>query len=847
MLKSVPKFIRRPLLCMLTCLIPGLLAAAESADSETTPAPSLLAAEPTAPDTSLAAKSTFPDTTLEAVRALLGSFKDRGEKNSFEYKGEAIHMLGDTTIFLQGNASVFHKGARLEAAEIIFYPQQQRAEARAAQDSNGVKTGSPVLEHGKETIRGERIFYDMETQLGTFLQAHIRRKKSFYAGQQILTRSDAEFHVYRGSYTTCDQSAPHFDFYSPRIKVLVDDMAIARPVYLRIKEKRVFWIPFYVFSLREDRQSGILTPSFGRRSIRFGTTQSEWELRNLGYYMAPNDYWDLTFSGDFRQRSGWLARTRLNYARRYHWNGQFETRLENGQDGNRTRWEWWTSMRHNQELGEGGSLRASGTFQSNKDFARDNSSSLQDRLNRTLRSNLSYSKRWRPSGTSLSLKASQTKNLDTERFDTVFPEVSLRTSRKALWTPSKDGERGAKKPWYSQIYYDGNTRLRNTERGSPADTTTRTSAALTLRLSSQQRPLSWLNFNSRLTETWKDADLRSSDFSSRNVRTDRLSTTAGLTQTFYGLFHPQIGRVTAFRHVLKPNLSINYQAAQTDTGGVAGVGGEGSSPWKQTRRITMRLDNTFWIKMQRGEEESKIRLAQLNFSTSYNMDNQVRPLADLVSSLNFNAGRTFDSRLTLTSEFYDDLDKLQLLSPRLERFEVRSSVNFSRRVLDQDTDDDRGDEASIYGRSREQGVGFSGNAYGRSQQQENFGFESGLQSDIRSRSRTQRFQLSHYYSRSRSSIRTIKRSWLRTSAATGWRQRWHFQYSLNYNLHAPEDPFFATARITSELLSIQREFHDWSATFNIEPSRFHRDRAFFFKAQFKDIPQIKFERGDRRL
>ena len=49
------------------------------------------------------------------------------------------------------------------------------------------------------------------------------------------------------------------------------------------------------------------------------------------------------------------------------------------------------------------------------------------------------------------------------------------------------------------------------------------------------------------------------------------------------------------------------------------------------------------------------------------------------------------------------------------------------------------------------------------------------------------------------------------------------------------------------LLSLQREFHDWTATLNLEPSSFQRDRAFFFKAQLKDIPQIKFERGDRRL
>ena len=77
--------------------------------------------------------------------------------------------------------------------------------------------------------------------------------------------------------TLRDLPAPHFDFYSPRIKVIVDNMAIARPVYLRVAERRLFWIPFFIFSLGENRRSGMLTPGYGRRPLRYGSAQSEWE------------------------------------------------------------------------------------------------------------------------------------------------------------------------------------------------------------------------------------------------------------------------------------------------------------------------------------------------------------------------------------------------------------------------------------------------------------------------------------------------------------------------------------------------------------------------------------------
>ena len=341
------------------------------------------------------------DTQLQEARSLLTQAKGQNKDQGFAYQATYMryYEVGDS-LLLQGQARISHKGAELEAAEIVFRRDLDQVEARATLDSLGRVVGRPVLRQGDQTLRGERILYDLSTEQGTILDGKIHRDKGFYAGHLIQTRSSTEFHVHQGSYTTCEADHPHFDFYSPRIKVLAGDMAVARPVFFRIKERRLLWIPFYVFSLREDRQSGILTPSFGNRSLRYGARQSEWELRNLGYYLAPNDYWDLSLAADLRQRSGWLGRARLNYAARYRFRGHVSTQFENRQEGRTASRNWRLEFRHSQELGRDASLRANGTFQSNNSFAQDNSTSRQDRLNRTLRSNLSYTRRWRGSGNS---------------------------------------------------------------------------------------------------------------------------------------------------------------------------------------------------------------------------------------------------------------------------------------------------------------------------------------------------------------------------------------------------------------------------------------------------------------
>ncbi len=778
---------------------------------------------------------------LQQARSLLTQAKGQG----FAYQATYMHYyeIGDS-LLLQGQARVSHKGAQLEAAEIVFRRALDQVEARATLDSSGRVVGRPVLRKGDQTLRGERILYDLSTEQGTILKGKIHRDKGFYAGRLIQTLSGTEFRVHQGSYTTCDADPPHFDFYSPRIKVLAGDMAVARPVYFRIKERRLLWIPFYVFSLREDRQTGLLTPSFGQRALRFGALQSEWELRNLGYYLAPNDYWDLSLAADLRQRSGWLGRARLNYAARYRFRGHVSTQFENRQEGRTAAHNWRLELRHSQELGRDASLRANGTFQSNNSFAQDNSASLQDRLNRTLRSNLSYSRRWRGSGNSFGLKASQTKNLDTETFSTILPELSLRKSRKPIWGRAGQSRQSRQNlPWYSRMYYDGNASLRNTRRGTRTDTTSQTSAQVSWRVSAQYRPFSWFNFSPALNQDWRDQDLRES--ATRSRRSDRFSTRAALSQTFYGLFNPSIGPLQALRHVLKPSISFNYQASRADTGGVLGFGGDGSR-LQHRRTLNLRLDNTFWAKILREEEEQKVRLVQLNFSTAYKFEQKEKRLDDLQTTLSVEAGRYLNSRLTLRHRFYDEQNQLHLLAPRRRQLEVRTSASWSRR-----SGKARSDAASSrYG----QGDFDASSRYGQSSfgtaspySRESFGFESGLMHDIDNRRRGSRFQLSHYFSHRRATTTSTIRSWVRAAAGFNLGSRWHCNYSLNYNLRAPRTRLLAIKRITYELLSLQKEFHDWTATFNMQPSTFYKNRAFFFKVQLKDIPQLKLERGQRRF
>ncbi len=785
--------------------------------------------------TAAAAAAGEPDAELTRLQQLL----QRAPEGGFVYRADRyVDYVEQDSILLDGHAVVEHRGARLESAQMVYLRDRRVVVARAGVDSAGRPFGIPTLTRGDDVLTGESIVYDTESGEGLIRDGRIGHGDGFYAGRRIRTRSEEEFQVRSGSYTTCDEEEPHFDFYSPRIKVLVGDMAIARPVYFRVAERKLFWVPFYVFSLREDRQSGVLTPGFGRRPVSYGSGLTEWEVRDLGYYFAPSDYWDLTLAADLRQRSGWLARGALAYARRYHFDGQLQTRLQSFQSGDRTSWSWWLSGGHRQDLGPASSLRASGTFVSDRDFLRNNATGLGDRLQRTLRSNIRYDRRWREAGWSLSAGASRTKNLDSGRSDVVLPEISLRSNRRALFQ-APGGEAAGRRRWTSRIFYDGSLRLRNTRRHTSGSRTERTSGQANLRLSSQQRPVSWLNLNGSVSSAWRDQDLRDGD--AVGLRSDQLQASAALSQTLYGLFHPGLGAVTALRHVLKPDAGFTFSASRADSGGLGFRGRAGD--WRARRSLRLRLSNTFWVKLLRGEgeEELKHRLAQLNLSTSYDFDRPGRPLSDLVSSLNLDAGRRLSTRLSVRSEFYDD--EQELIPPRIRRFEVNTTLRLtsSPAGAERDPGQERGSPYGAMGPGGRSGY----EPYGATRAGGGFGYENGLQQDIR-RGPGRRLQVGHYYSRQRRSAGDLERSWLRASVGGRLAGVWHLDYSLSYDLRAPGSPFFDSGRVTAELLSLQRSFHDWTATLNVEPSRFAEDRAFYFKAQLKDIPQIRFERGDRR-
>ena len=202
-------------------------------------------------------------------------------------------------IYLEGDAQVVYQKLTLVAEKIVINQDDKSMYAEGVIDTidsegNPVYSGTPVFsERGEEPIHGKTLYYDFNTKRGKIGYGKTKMPPGYYKGEQIYKITDKTLLIEDGYFTSCEYiDNPHFYFRSPKMRVEVSEKVVARPVYLYIADVPIAVLPFGVFPNKKGRHSGIVIPSYGESAYggRF--------LKNMGYYWAPNDYIDATFTTD---------------------------------------------------------------------------------------------------------------------------------------------------------------------------------------------------------------------------------------------------------------------------------------------------------------------------------------------------------------------------------------------------------------------------------------------------------------------------------------------------------------------------------------------------------------------
>ena len=162
-----------------------------------------------------------------------------------------------------------------------------------------VADGGILLEKDGDTLKGDRLSLNIDSQLGQLVNGELFIQKSNFKvrGKLMEKTGDESYSLDEGSFTTCDGDKPSWHFETRKLKVTLDEFATARDAVFYAGEFPVFYTPYLLFPVKRDRQSGFLLPKFGHSSIK-------GVFFDQPYYWAIDPSQDATFTLDVESSRG---------------------------------------------------------------------------------------------------------------------------------------------------------------------------------------------------------------------------------------------------------------------------------------------------------------------------------------------------------------------------------------------------------------------------------------------------------------------------------------------------------------------------------------------------------------
>jgi len=791
--------------------------------------------------------------------------------DTIDYHAQRIqYRLSDSTMLLTEAAHVESGEMKLDAYRVEFdtrnriiraYSAELRCDCDTTIDSMSYShrlqpNAIPVtLNDGTDIMCGDYLEYGVETEKGRIVQSKSQLELGDYYGRKAYREQKAVFYIRDGRFTTCNVCEPGYHFYSKNMKLVEGEKLIARPVVFYLGRLPLLIIPYYVFPLKKGRHSGFTKFTIGNfeRGDRF--------VRDVGYYWAASDYWDLLGTFDYHEkRRSFTFNSRVNFKKLYVFDGYISGNLTRSTGySNSTATEsksrrWALRAAYNHTVTPTFELKGSGSFQSDESYYTDYSQNLEERLNRNVKSQLSFSKKFSRS-TSLTGRFTHTDNLDLDRRTDELPSMAL--SLPPLYpfgTGSKNSDGQLVQRWYHGFNLRYSPRFQNhserangsvvylpdlpSQGGSMSGSFPSTGALFvpdTLEGRSYKqyskishnpginlpsiKPFEYINIVPRFSyrESWlkiweTDRSRKLGIDASQIYRTFSYSGGASANTTLYGIVRPSILGLKGLSHVVTPSMGYSW-SPRIDYYPVVRsyAGGESSA---RGSILSFSLRQVFEAKIGQEDSERKIQLLSLNTGFSHNFENKTRPYSDMTTSYQTKLLQNLSFSGTMVHSFYKPgTDSLNFFSPFLKNFSFNAGFNLagSRFILD----DPRGSLESPDDRSSENTQPCRCNQ--RLPEKEGGGWSlSGTYSYSETRNQ-------HIIKKTRNFLNLTFRFYLTPLTAV--------TYSQAYDL--------LTRRTSSKSVNIVRTIGCWSGSLYWVPSG--SNRGFGFKLFVTALPEIKID------
>lgn len=227
-----------------------------------------------------------------------------------DYKASLANPVDITALILEYNKeeNVYiakgkvevREGARFLSADSVVYNENTK---------EIFAEGNVVFQDGDDVVQCEKIHLNLFTKKGSIEKGKIFIKKGgFYiAGDHIEKVGEATYTIKKGELTTCGWEKPAWKFSARDVEITVEGYAKTKGARFYILDQTVFYLPWGMFPVKTERQSGFLLPEF-TLSSRDGTV-----FKNSYFWAISRDK-DATFYLDYIEKRGVKFGSEFRYA-----------------------------------------------------------------------------------------------------------------------------------------------------------------------------------------------------------------------------------------------------------------------------------------------------------------------------------------------------------------------------------------------------------------------------------------------------------------------------------------------------------------------------------------------------
>ncbi len=169
--------------------------------------------------------------------------------------------------------------------------------------------GNVRLVNPEMTLYGSRIDYNYKQRSISIKNARLISPEFKVIAGTIRKVSDDEFETENAEFTTCLDCTESWTIFGKKIRIQLKNYVHISEALVRIKGVDFFYIPYFVFPIKNNRQTGFLLPEYRRKNFKSNIDPNlkksiTSHSLKVPFFWAINQSTDMTLEPTFWSRHG---------------------------------------------------------------------------------------------------------------------------------------------------------------------------------------------------------------------------------------------------------------------------------------------------------------------------------------------------------------------------------------------------------------------------------------------------------------------------------------------------------------------------------------------------------------